>query len=385
MPIKPIKVLIVDDSAIFRKVLRTVLEEDSRFEVAGMARNGVEALEMAESVNPDAMILDVEMPVMDGLTTLKNIRQKRLPIEVIMFSSHTKAGAVVTLQALELGAFDFVPKPEADSLNRGIDAVRKDMLPKLTFLHTRKTLRDVSGDRDRLQGKRVRPAVRPAPETPPETPSKITSITERMAALRPATRMKRKAVALGISTGGPRALASMMVDLPAELDAGMLIVQHMPPVFTQTLAQRLNELCPLEVREAKEGDLILPGLVLVAPGGRHMVVVREGKDSFRVGLNDDPPENSCRPSVDVLFRSVADAYGPDAVGVIMTGMGYDGTQGLRLMKSRGAYVIAQNEATCTVFGMPKKPVEEGLAEEILPLEEIGGAIARAVSGKGKQV
>jgi two-component system chemotaxis response regulator CheB len=327
------------------------------------------------------MILDVEMPVMDGLTTLKNISQKRLPIEVIMFSSHTKAGAVITLQALELGAFDFVPKPEADSLNRGIDAVRKDMLPRLTFLHTRKTLRDVSGDRGHRRAAAVRPVVRPAPETPP----KISSVTERMAALRPAMRMKRKAVALGISTGGPRALASMMVDLPAELDAGMLIVQHMPPVFTQTLAQRLNELCPLEVREAKEGDAIMPGLVLLAPGGRHMTVVREGKDGVRVGLNDDPPENSCRPSVDVLFRSVAEIYGPDAVGVIMTGMGHDGTEGLRLMKNRGAYVIAQNEATCTVFGMPKKPVEEGLAEEILPLEEIGGAIARAVSGKGKQV
>jgi two-component system chemotaxis response regulator CheB len=174
----------------------------------------------------------------------------------------------------------------------------------------------------------------------------------------------------------------MMAQLPRDMDAGMVIVQHMPPIFTLTLAQRLNELGPLKVREAKEGDVVEPGLALVAPGGRHMTVSRDARKGSPgvIRLNDDPPEHNCRPSVDVLFRSVAEFYGPEVVGVIMTGMGHDGTPGLKLMKDKGAFIIAQNEETCTVYGMPKKPIEEGLVHEVLPLEEIAQGIARAVTG-----
>ena len=174
----------------------------------------------------------------------------------------------------------------------------------------------------------------------------------------------------------------MMAKLPGNLDTGVLIVQHMPPIFTQTLAQRLNALSPLEVREAAEGDEVKPGLALVAPGGRHMTVIRENKRAAlgTIRLNDDPPEHNCRPSVDVLFRSVAEAYGAEAVGVIMTGMGSDGTPGLREMKDKGAFVIAQSEETCTVFGMPKKPIEEGLVHEVLPLEDIADGIYQAATG-----
>ncbi|MEW5725814.1 MAG: chemotaxis protein CheB, partial [Thermodesulfobacteriota bacterium] len=279
-------------------------------------------------------------------------------------------------QALELGAFDFVPKPEADSASKGLEAVRRELIPKLTFLHTRKTLRQVSGERP---PKKTIPSVAPVARPIPRP-----AVAERIT-IRTGTRIKRRVVALGISTGGPRALGEMMVGLPKDLEAGLLIVQHMPPVFTQTLAQRLNEISPLETREAQDGDLVEPGVALVAPGGRHMVTLGEGrsKDQIRVRLNNDPPEHSCRPSADVLFRSVAEVYGAEAVGVIMTGMGFDGTEGLRLMRSKGAYIIAQNEETCTVYGMPKKVVEEGIAEEIVPLGEISAAIVRSVTTTGK--
>ncbi|MEW6266506.1 MAG: chemotaxis response regulator protein-glutamate methylesterase [Thermodesulfobacteriota bacterium] len=367
----PLRVLIVDDSALFRKVLQNVLKEDQRFEVAGAARNGAEALDLAAAAKPDVMILDVEMPVMDGLETLTAVRRSHPGIEVIMFSSLTRSGAEITFQALEKGAMDFVAKPEADSPAAGLSTIRGDLIPKLTFLHTRKTLRRITSE----------PRTSPAPKI--ERKTEIKTI-EPVPAFRPRTirSHKRRVVALGISTGGPKALAEMMPQLPGNMEAGLLIVQHMPPVFTQTLAQRLDGLCPLEVREAKEGDLVKSGLALVAPGGRHMVVARETSktDAVEIKLLDTPPENSCRPSADVLFRSVAAAYGPEAVGVIMTGMGSDGAAALKLMKERGAHVIAQNKETCTVFGMPKKPVEEGWADEVLPLEDIASAIARSVLG-----
>ena len=376
MTITPLKVLIVDDSAIFRKVLKSVIEKDPRFELVGTARNGAEAIDMVDQHKPDAMILDVEMPVKDGLETLKALKKIGHKVEVIMFSSLTKAGAEITFQALELGAFDFVAKPEAESISGGLVSVSSDIIPKLTFLHTRKTLRQVSGGPRAERTKRA-PAAKKVVE------AVKAPLTRPQPVIRPAAKVKRKVVAIGISTGGPRALAALMKEIPKDLDAGVLIVQHMPPVFTQTLAQRLNETCPLETREAVAGDLVKPGLALIAPGGKHMVVERSGRvtEPVKIRLNEEPPENNCRPSVDVLFRSVAAVYGSETLAVIMTGMGSDGTAGLRILKQNGAYVLAQNEETCTVFGMPRKPIEEGLVEEVLPLEKIADAISRLVSNQ----
>ncbi len=371
----PLKVLIVDDSPVFRKVLSLLLEENPRFEVTGRAQNGQEALDQMESLHPDAVVLDVEMPVLGGLETLKQLRSRFPGVEVIMFSSLTMAGAETTFQALELGAFDFVPKPETGSVAEGLASVRSYLLPKLTFLHTRKTLRGVSAG---VANKPPLPE-RQATAVPLKT-KPVRGASDRRSKVPPVK--ERRAVALGISTGGPRALAQMVPLLPADLKAGLLIVQHMPPVFTETLAKRLNEISPLEFREARDGDEVRPGLALIAPGGRHMTVTRNAlsRGPVLVKLNDNPPVNNCRPSVDVLFDSVADIYGPDSVGVIMTGMGSDGVVSLRRMKEQGAFVIAQNEETCTVFGMPRKPVEEGLADEVLPLNDIAAAIARAVAG-----
>lgn len=372
---KPLRVAIADDSAIFRKVLKNILGDYDIFEIVGLARNGEEALELVEKLEPDALILDVEMPVMDGLTTLKKLKPRLGRTSVLMFSALTQDGAVTTFQALELGAFDFVTKPQASSLTEGLASVRSDLVPKLTFLHTRKTLRDVSQARSRPT---PAPQPTPRPSTPPPAPEK--RVAARMAALRPGLALRREVVALGISTGGPKALAQLMPALPADLGVGMLIVQHMPPVFTRTLAERLNETCPLEVSEGREGDEVAPGRVLIAPGGLHMVVRRAGArgEAVLAGLEDTPPENNCKPSVDVLFRSVVNVYGGHAVGVIMTGMGSDGARELKSIKEAGGFVIAQNEATCTVFGMPKKPVEEGLPDLVVPLDEIAPAIVKAV-------
>ena len=366
MGIAPLKIMIVDDSPLFRKVLKSVIQGDPRFEIVGTARNGQDALNQLPDRRPDAVILDVQMPVMDGLTTLEHLHRVAPDVGVIMFSALTRVGAEATVRALELGAFDFVAKSESSDAGSSTDIIRHELIPKLTFLHTRKALRlvaavDTAEDTPDLRAA-VEAVPRPAPIRPPR--------------LQPSG---RKLVAIGISTGGPQALARIWPALPADLNAAVLVVQHMPPVFTASLAQRLNELSPLETREAADGDEVCPGLALLAPGGMHMTVVADSEGRHVVRLVDDPPEHNCRPSVDVLFRSVAREYGPDAVGLIMTGMGTDGTIGLRMMKERGAYIIAQNRATCTVYGMPKKAVEEKMAHEVLPLDEIVPAVKRLVA------
>lgn len=365
MPLLPLKVLIVDDSAIFRKILRNILNGDERFQVVGEARNGEEALNLIKRHAPDALILDVDMPVMDGLETLKAVRRDHPDVESIMFSAHTQAGAHVTFQALENGAFDFVAKPESPSINAGVNLVSSQIIPKLTFLHTRKTLRDVARG-----GRPADTFSKPVPA--PLTPESCEA-PPRSKPLRP------EIVAIGVSTGGPRALAQMIPDLPTSLPTGILIVQHMPPLFTKALALRLNELTDLEVREAEDGEPIQSGRILFAPGGLHLEVYQRPKESVLARLSDAPPENGCKPSADVLFRSVAQVFGPRALGVVMTGMGSDGAEGLRLMKQKGAKIFAQNRDTCTVYGMPRRVVEMNLADEVLSLGDMACAIDSAVS------
>lgn len=365
MPILPLKVLIVDDSAIFRKILRNILKSDERFQVVGEARHGEEALNLIKRHQPDALILDVDMPVMDGLETLKAVRRDHPDVESIMFSAHTQAGAHVTFQALENGAFDFVAKPESSSINAGVNLVASQIIPKLTFLHTRKTLRDVSRS-GRPTDTNSKPIPAPVETKPPK-------VIEKPEPVRP------EVVAVAVSTGGPRALAQLVPDFPPSFPTGILIVQHMPPLFTKALALRLNELTELVVREAEEGDSIQPGQILLAPGGLHLEVSQRSKEPVITHLSDAPPEHGCKPAADVLFRSVAQVYGPRALGVIMTGMGSDGVEGLSLMKRNGAMVLAQNRETCTVYGMPRRIVEQNLADAVLPLGDLARAIGSAVS------
>jgi two-component system, chemotaxis family, protein-glutamate methylesterase/glutaminase len=360
---RPVRVLVVDDSALYRKVLAELLAEMKGIEVVGRSANGKLALESIPLLRPDLLTLDLEMPEIDGLGVLHALRADHPEIGAIMLSSHTHTGADATMRALELGAFDFVPKPTASSLQLGIEQIRSDLAPMVEAFAMR--LRS-----------RGHPSA--APSTDPmarEIPTHTAQIPS------PATSVKPRVIALGISTGGPNALAKMMPTLPGDLPVPLLIVQHMPPVFTKSLAESLNAKCAIEVREATEGEPIRPATALIAPGGKQMGIIRPvgGGDPI-VTLTDDPPENNCRPSVDYLCRSVSDIFGPRALAVIMTGMGSDGLDGARLLKQRGGRVIAQDEATSTIYGMPRAVAEEGLADAIIPLDELAGSIRRVVCG-----
>ncbi|MBN1477891.1 chemotaxis response regulator protein-glutamate methylesterase [Candidatus Sumerlaeota bacterium] len=360
---RPVRVLVVDDSALYRKVLAELLMEIRGVEVVGRSANGKLALESIPVLRPDLLTLDLEMPEIDGLGVLEVLRVNHPEIGAIMLSSHTHTGADATMRALELGAFDFVPKPTASSLQQGIEQIRSDLVPKVEAFA--QSLRSSARPAESLRS--ASPEVRVPTHTEEIPPSDLDA--------------RPKVIALGISTGGPNALAKMMPRLPVNLPVPLLIVQHMPPVFTKSLADSLNAKCAIEVREAREGEPIRPATALIAPGGKQMKISRplNGGEPV-VRLTNDPPENNCRPSVDYLYRSVSYIFGPRALAVIMTGMGSDGLDGARLLKRRGARVIAQDEASSTIYGMPRAVIEEGLADAIIPLDEISSSIQRVVGG-----
>lgn len=361
---EPIRVLIVDDTVTYRKVLSDLLASVPGVEVVGTASNGRIAVLKIEQLRPDLLTLDFEMPEMDGLGVLRHLKATDSRTGAIMLSAFTARGAEETIAALRLGAFDFVLKPSTGNMEESIRALRADLCPKIAAFARSRSIR----------GMLNRPA--PAPPKPVLPSSGIAQRMQKVAA----TPGKPEVVAVGVSTGGPTALATMLPGLPADLAAPMMIVQHMPPKFTKSLADDLDRRCSLAVCEAEEGQPVAPGQILVAPGGRQMKIDR--RDGALVArITDDPPENNCRPSVDYLFRSVANHCGRNALGVIMTGMGSDGFLGCRLMKRQGAAIITQDEATCVVYGMPKAPAEEGLSDVIAPLDRIASEITRFV-GKG---
>lgn len=343
---KKIRVLIVDDSAFMRQTITRHLAEEAGIEVVGAARDGLEALEMAQSLQPDVMTLDVEMPRMDGLETLRRLMADR-PMPVVMVSSLTQEGAATTIRALELGAVDFVPKPSGSV---SLDFFRvKDMLVAAIIRASMSRVRT------------ARLAVAPA--------ASVVGPAGAAAGSAPV-------VVIGASTGGPRALHHVIPALPADFPSPVLLVQHMPPGFTKSLAERLNDLAPLSVREAADGDELRAGLVLVAPGGHHMVL----RGRRHVALDDSPPEHGVRPSIDVTLRSVIETFKSNAVVAILTGMGTDGSGGVARLVELGATVIAEDESTCVVFGMPRAAVAAG-AGVVVALPEIAHAIARAVGRK----
>mgnify|MGYP000918785917 CR=1 FL=1 len=369
MPVSedPIRVLVVDDTVTYRKIVSDLLEDEADIEVIGVAANGRIAMQKIEHGRPDLITLDLEMPELDGLGVLRELRGMTNPPGAIMLSAFTSQGASQTLAALSEGAFDFVLKPDEGDIETNKARLRQALCPKIrTYMSTRR----VKHRAPALLSSKVASAIeKPRPIETSIPARRISGIGGRP-----------RVVALGISTGGPRALSTMMPKLPGDLDVGMVIVQHMPPLFTKSLADDLNRRCALTVSEARDGQPVLKGHALIAPGGRQMKVVAQGPDLL-VSLTDDPPENSCRPSVDYLFRSVANTCGAESVGVIMTGMGNDGSLGCRLMKRRGATIIAQDEASCVVFGMPKEPIEEGIVDVVAPLEGIATEITR-LAGKG---
>ncbi len=347
---KKVRVLVVDDSALMRKMIPQMLEADPSIEVVGTAMDGNFCLKKIEELHPNVVTLDLQMPGMNGIDTLKEIMRHH-PLPVIVVSSHSTEGASVTLKALGLGAFDFVTKPQ-DASGHMADTTR-ELTAKIKAAAVCKM---------------VRPGILRA------TPEPAEKISAAKSASAPT-----KTVAIGISTGGPQALEFLLAQLPADFAGAILIVQHMPEGFTEMFARRLNELSGLRVKEAQSGDILQAGRALVSPGSRHMRVKRLPMGDVVV-LGDDAPINGHRPSVDVLFNSVAEEYGPLGVGVLMTGMGEDGALGLGAMKKAGAMTIAQNEESCVVFGMPKAAIERGYATRVVGLDVLSATL-QALCGR----
>jgi two-component system chemotaxis response regulator CheB len=344
-----IRILVVDDAVVFRRVLSDVFSSDPALEVVGTAANGRIALARMPQVTPDIVILDVEMPEMDGLQTLKELRKSYPRLPVIMFSALTERGAEATLEALALGATDYFTKPtSASGVEASVGVIRDELIPEIKALCT------------------------PKSSAPPPRPSFVGS---RPGIVSPAAAKLVEVVAIGASTGGPNALAEVFSGLLADFPVPIVIAQHMPPMFTRMLSERLSALSSIRVEEGAAGTVLQPGRAWVAPGDHHMVAARD-ESGVRLLLNHDPPENSCRPSVDVLFRSVVRAYGAGTLGVVLTGMGQDGLRGCEMIREAGGQVLAQDESTSVVWGMPGFVARAGLADKVLPLSEIALEIAR---------
>jgi two-component system chemotaxis response regulator CheB len=339
-----IKVLVVDDSALMRKLIPQVLERDKSIHVVGTAMDGEFAIKKIAELKPDVVTLDLEMPRMDGMETLRQI-MKRFQVPVIVVSAHSTEGASATFKALGLGAFDFVAKPR-DVLVAQMDDIALDLIGKIKAAVNRS-----GGPR------------------PLETPTVFGKV-KKAAIRRP---LANRVVAIGISTGGPNSLQLVLSRLPADFPGAIAIVQHMPEGFTELFARRLDECCAIDVKEAASGDLLLAGRALICPGNRHMRVHKLPAGNV-ISLTDEPRVNGHRPSADILFQSVAQEFGYDALGIIMTGMGEDGAAGLATMKAAGAFTIAQDEQSSVVFGMPRAAIERGAASRVVSLDAMAGAI-----------
>jgi two-component system chemotaxis response regulator CheB len=355
MDIGKIHILIVDDAVAMRQFLSKALSSDPALAVVGVAANGRIALAKIPQLNPDLVVLDVEMPEMNGLETLAAIRKTYPSLPVIMFSALTERGAAVTLDALALGANDYVTKPaNMGGLQDSLGYIREQLIPKIKVFCCR--------DADPTAS--ITHAT-PLPTTPWLPPVPL------------ASRRRVDIVAIGASTGGPDALAALLPCLPAEFPVPIVIVQHMPPIFTRHLAGRLRSKAALCVGEASTGETLRPGQVWLAPGDFHMVLEQQGRD-IRLKLHQAPPENSCRPAVDVLFRSVVGVYGARTLAVVMTGMGQDGLRGCQQIRAAGGQILVQDEASSVVWGMPGTVAKTGLADRVLPLPQLADEIVSRV-------
>jgi two-component system, chemotaxis family, protein-glutamate methylesterase/glutaminase len=355
--VEKIKVMVVDDSVVVRKIVTDVLSADPMIQVVGTAPNGRLAVAKLEQLKPDLVTMDIEMPDMNGIEAVRAIRSgagltQRNRVPIIMFSTLTERGASATLDALSAGANDYVTKPaNVGSVGQSMESVRQQLVPKIKALT----------GRPMTSGPAVAPAAPPVAVRPP--------------AVRPRPPKEPAVLVIGSSTGGPEALTKVLPLLPATLPVPVLLVQHMPPVFTRQFAQRLDRLCPLTVVEATDGSPLVPGTVHIAPGDFHLTVGTSGA-ARRTALNQAPPENFCRPAVDVLFRSAVAAYDGAVLGVVLTGMGSDGRTGAGQIREAGGTVIAQDQATSVVWGMPGAVTQAGFADEVVPLGRVAEAVLR---------
>ena len=344
------KVLIIDDSVLFRILLKTLVRSVEGVEVCATASDGEAGLEAVEEHHPDVVLLDVEMPKMTGLDVMKAISSKGIETHVIMCSAFTTAGADVTVKALELGAHDFITKPEGKDKNESTRLLKEQLIPEI------EELKKVVAQ----SGSKPKPVAR-----------------KKVAVRIPGAKVHADIVGIGISTGGPKALAKVLPELPASFKLPIVIVQHMPKLFITSLANSLNEKCALEVKVAEEGEALEKGKIYIAPGEKQMAII-ENDGRRVVKLSDDPPENYCRPAADFLFRSLADSFGARVIGVVMTGMGSDGAKGLLEIKNRGGYTIGQDKETSTIYGMPQEAYKAGAVTSVLALEEIADHIQKSI-------
>ncbi len=342
-----IKILIVDDSAFMRKSLEIILKDEVDFEIVGKAKNGLEAVELNNKLRPDIITLDIEMPVMDGLTALQKIMVQR-PTAVIMVSSLTSEGAEATIKALSLGAVDFIPKGMS-FVNVDIKKIKGDLVKKIKQIAVKSRLSVFNANRNEVAHSKI---------------------------FKEPVNKNFRAVSIGISTGGPLSLKEVIPHISENLKTPVFIVQHMPPKFTFSLAQRLDNASRVKVKEAENDEPVENGVVYIAPGGKHMTLKNNGQ--LRIKISDFPNNTIFRPSVDVMLSSLVDVYGDKLISTIMTGMGHDGTEGVKKLKRIGGYSIAQDESTSVIYGMPKSIVDNGIADAILPLKEIPEFINKLV-------
>ena len=365
-PGERVRVMVVDDSVVIRRLVAQALEQDSMLEVVGTASNGAIGLQRIPQLNPDVITLDIEMPDMDGLEMLRRVRREFPKLRIIMFSTLTERGGVKTLEALTLGADDYVAKASNEgSLDRSMIRLREEMIPKIKQFFRQSAEERVAPRTETLS----------LPAAPSNWRNPLASQREKP---------RPEVVVIGVSTGGPTALGDILPRLPADFQLPILVVQHMPPLFTRLLAERLNSTCQLPVCEAFQGCAVEPGKILIAPGDFHMKLAKDGA-AVRVCLDQSPRQNSCRPAVDALFVSTGQVYGGAALAVILTGMGQDGLRGAEILRAHGAGIVAQDEASSVVWGMPGAVVNAGLADRVLPLNEIVPEILRRSIGVRREM
>ncbi len=385
-----LKALVVDDASMFRRAITEALNKIPDVQVVGSAATGKLALQRIAELEPDVMTLDIDMPGMDGLEVLDALREQGRDVGVIVVSALTPTGGRMTIRALEKGAFDFILKPTTSGAEESLEAIYRELLPRIRALGHRRSISrilrtpqpaataTVPADAQSLLAPgapRLAPIAKPS-----ATPLAVEAITQR--AQRITHRQNIRLLVIGVSTGGPNALAQLIPALPPDLGVPVLIVQHMPPVFTQSLAESLSQRSKIPVREAQHGEPLRDNVVYLAPGGRQMRIAPGDNGATLVKITDDPPENNCRPSVDYLFRSVARDFPARVVAAILTGMGSDGAAGVRLLKQQGARIVAQDEASCVVFGMPKAAIETGAVDDVVTLDEMAQTLVTAVRGRG---